>query len=61
MEERREGHPFHMYDAILSQPEAFASVLAKNEAAVDEFAAGASSFGRPLASASSCERMASYM
>jgi glutamine---fructose-6-phosphate transaminase (isomerizing) len=46
MEERREGHPFHMYDAILSQPEAFASVLAKNEAAVDEFAAGASSCGR---------------
>lgn len=35
-----------MYDAILSQPEAFASVLAKNEAAVDEFAAGASSCGR---------------
>jgi glutamine---fructose-6-phosphate transaminase (isomerizing) len=46
MEERREGHPFHMYDAILSQPEAFASVLAKNEAAVDEFAAGTSSCGR---------------
>jgi glucosamine--fructose-6-phosphate aminotransferase (isomerizing) len=46
MEERREDHPFYMYDAILSQPEAFASVLAKNEAAVDEFAAGASSCGR---------------
>jgi glutamine---fructose-6-phosphate transaminase (isomerizing) len=46
MEERRERHPFHMYDAILSQPEAFASVLGRNEAAVDEFAAGASSCGR---------------
>jgi glutamine---fructose-6-phosphate transaminase (isomerizing) len=46
MEVRRERHPFHMYDAILSQPEAFASVLGRNEAAVDEFAAGASSCGR---------------
>ena len=31
MEVRRDGHPFHMYDAILSQPEAFASVLGRNE------------------------------
>jgi glutamine---fructose-6-phosphate transaminase (isomerizing) len=46
MEERRERHPFHMYDAIHSQPEAFASVLGRNGAAVDEFAAGASSCGR---------------
>src|ERR671910_1506163 len=46
MEERREHHPFHMYDAILAQPEAFASVLGRNGAAVDEFAAGASSCGR---------------
>jgi glutamine---fructose-6-phosphate transaminase (isomerizing) len=46
MEERREHHPFHMYDAILAQPEAFARVIGRNEAAVDEFAAGASSCGR---------------
>jgi glucosamine--fructose-6-phosphate aminotransferase (isomerizing) len=46
MEEPREGHPFHMYDAILSQPEVFARVLGRNEAAVDEFAAGAASCGR---------------
>jgi glucosamine--fructose-6-phosphate aminotransferase (isomerizing) len=46
MEERRDRHPFHMYDAILEQPEAFASVLEKNEAAVDEFAVGASSCER---------------
>src|SRR5215210_9412382 len=46
MEESREHHPFHMYDAILAQPEAFARVLEKNGAAVDEFAAGASSCGR---------------
>jgi glutamine---fructose-6-phosphate transaminase (isomerizing) len=46
MEERREHHPFHMYDAILAQPEAFARVLEKNGAAVDEFAAGASSCER---------------
>ena len=46
MKERRERHPFHMYDAIHSQPEAFARVLGRNKAAVDEFAAGASSCGR---------------
>jgi glutamine---fructose-6-phosphate transaminase (isomerizing) len=46
MEERREHHPFHMYDAILAQPEAFVRVLGRNGAAVDEFAAGTSSCGR---------------
>src|SRR5215207_6247679 len=46
MEERREHHPFHMYDAILAQPEAFVRVVGKNGAAVDEFAAGTSSCGR---------------
>ena len=46
MERRREGHPFHMYDAILAQPEAITRVLEKNGDAVDKFAAGASSCGR---------------
>jgi glucosamine--fructose-6-phosphate aminotransferase (isomerizing) len=46
MEERRDRHPFHMYDAILAQPEAFVRVLEKNGAAVDEFVAGASSCER---------------
>jgi glutamine---fructose-6-phosphate transaminase (isomerizing) len=46
MDERRSRHPFHMHDAIHAQPEAFARVLEKNGAAVDEFAAGASSCGR---------------
>src|SRR5918998_2077814 len=46
MDERRDGHPYHMYDAIFAQPEAFVSVLEKNAAAIDEFAAGASSCGR---------------
>ncbi|HEX2181001.1 MAG TPA: SIS domain-containing protein [Rubrobacteraceae bacterium] len=46
MEEQRSRHPFYMHDAVLAQPEAFASVLEKNGAAVDEFAAGAASCGR---------------
>ena len=46
MEERRSRHPFHMYDAIFTQPEAFFRVLEKNEPVVDEFAAGASSCER---------------
>jgi glutamine---fructose-6-phosphate transaminase (isomerizing) len=46
MDERRNGHPYHMYDAIFAQPEAFVRVLEKNEQAVEEFAAGASSCGR---------------
>ena len=41
--EQRRRHPYHMYAAILAQPEAFVRVLEKNEAAVDEFAAGGSS------------------
>jgi glucosamine--fructose-6-phosphate aminotransferase (isomerizing) len=45
-EEHRVGHPFHMYDAIFAQPEAFVRVLVKNGTAVDEFAAGASSCER---------------
>src|SRR3712207_4541076 len=46
MEDQRSRHPYHMHDAILAQPEAFARVLEKNEGAVDEFAAGASSCER---------------
>ncbi|MDQ4128850.1 MAG: SIS domain-containing protein [Actinomycetota bacterium] len=36
--ERRERHPYHMYDAILAQPEAFARAVGGNEEAMDEFA-----------------------
>ena len=39
-EDRRTEHPFHMYEAIQAQPEAFVSVAERNEAAVDEFASG---------------------
>ena len=46
MDEQRSRHPFYMYDAILAQPGAFVRVLEKNGAAVDEFAAGASSCDR---------------
>lgn len=41
-EDRRTGHPFHMYGAIQAQPEAFARVVESNEATVDGFAAGIS-------------------
>lgn len=37
--EERHDHPFHMYDSILAQPEAFAVVLERNEVEVDRFAA----------------------
>jgi glucosamine--fructose-6-phosphate aminotransferase (isomerizing) len=46
MDEWRSRHPFHMYEAVLAQPEAFARVIEKNGAAVDEFAAGAASCER---------------
>ncbi len=36
--EARGAHPYHMYDAILAQPEAFVRVLERNEGAVDELA-----------------------
>ncbi|MGI8860740.1 MAG: SIS domain-containing protein [Rubrobacteraceae bacterium] len=39
-EDRRTEHPFHMYEAIQAQPEAFAHVVERNEAAMDEFATG---------------------
>lgn len=38
-EDRRTQHPFHMYEAIQAQPEAFTCVVEHNEASVDEFAA----------------------
>ena len=46
MEKRRDRHPFHMHDAILAQPEAFARVLKNNGAAADEFAVGVASCDR---------------
>jgi fructoselysine-6-P-deglycase FrlB-like protein len=43
---QRTRHPFHMYDAIFEQPEALVSVLERNRAGVDEFAAGVPSCKR---------------
>ena len=48
MDERRDRHPFYMHDAIRAQPDAFARVLEKNEAAIDDFAASL---------AGACERL----
>ena len=36
--ERRTEHPFHMHDAILAQPEAFARAVGRNEEAAEGFA-----------------------
>lgn len=44
--EQRKRHPFHMYDAILAQPEAFVRAVERNEAAVDGFASASASCGR---------------
>jgi glucosamine--fructose-6-phosphate aminotransferase (isomerizing) len=46
MDEPRSRHPYHMYDAIFAQPEAFVRVFEKNAAAADELAAGTSSCER---------------
>ena len=46
MDEQRSRHPFHMYDAIIAQPEAFVRALEKNETAMDGFAAEVASCGR---------------
>ena len=43
---QRTRHPFHMYDAIFEQPEALVSVLERNRAGLDEFAAGVPSCKR---------------
>lgn len=37
-EDRRTQHPFHMYEAIRAQPEAFVEVIATNKRAVGDFA-----------------------
>ena len=42
----RTEHPFHMYEAIRAQPEAFARVVERNEAAAEEFAYEAASCER---------------
>jgi glutamine---fructose-6-phosphate transaminase (isomerizing) len=34
----REGHPYHMHDAILAQPDAVVRVVERNEGAADDFA-----------------------
>ena len=44
--EMRERHPYHMYDAILAQPEAFARAVGRNEAPVEGFASEAAGGGR---------------
>lgn len=44
--EQHRGHPYHMYDAIRAQPEAFVRVLEKNAAGIDAFAAEAASSER---------------
>ena len=36
--EQRNSHPYHMYDAILAQPEAFVRTIERNEGPVDELA-----------------------
>ena len=43
---QRSSHPYHMHDAILTQPEAFVRAVERNEAAVDEFASRIASRGR---------------
>ena len=42
----RTQHPFHMHDAILAQPEAFARTVERNAEAADRLAAEAASGGR---------------
>ena len=44
--ERRTGHPFYMYDAILGETGAFPEVVRANETVVDRFAAEIASSGR---------------
>jgi len=46
MNEARSGHPFHMYDAIRAQPEAFRDVAHHSAAAATDFAAGMDPDGR---------------
>jgi glucosamine--fructose-6-phosphate aminotransferase (isomerizing) len=44
--QRRERHPYHMHDAILTQPEAFARAVERNEEVADGFASAVASCGR---------------
>jgi len=44
--EQRNSHPYHMYDAILAQPEAFARTIERHRGAVDELASWMASCGR---------------
>ncbi len=44
--DRRERHPYHMHDAILAQPEAFARAVGRNEEAVERFAREVAGSGR---------------
>src|SRR3712207_8362615 len=38
MSEPRTQHPFHMYDAIVAQPEAFARTVERNEVEIERLA-----------------------
>ena len=44
--EKRTNHPYHMYEAIMAQPEAFARTVERNEAAVEQFASDAAKRNR---------------
>ena len=44
--EKRTNHPYHMYEAIMAQPEAFARTVESNEAVVEQFAAEAAQRNR---------------
>lgn len=43
---QRTRHPFHMHEAILTQPDAFARTLERNEAALEKLAGEIASCGR---------------
>jgi len=44
--EQRNSHPYHMYDAMLAQPEAFATTIERHRDAVDELASRVASCER---------------
>lgn len=46
MEKQRRGHPYHMHDAMLAQPDAFIRAVQRNEDAADRFTAEAASCRR---------------
>jgi glucosamine--fructose-6-phosphate aminotransferase (isomerizing) len=45
-DDTRTHHPFHMYDAVLAQPDAFARVIRRHDAALAQLAAGIASCDR---------------